>query len=97
MRGLKFPHAGSIGGHELTAGTHSRISTDPCETAWIARHASGTTRTGRSGVIELPLAAGQHVVLVPEGTDIEALAIENFGTWTVNPDPSLHEKESEHE
>lgn len=37
MRGLKFPHAGSIGGHELTAGAHSRLSTDPCETAWIAQ------------------------------------------------------------
>jgi hypothetical protein len=37
MRGLKFPHAGSIGGHELTAPAHSRLSVDPCESAWIAR------------------------------------------------------------
>ncbi|MDD5706188.1 MAG: glycoside hydrolase N-terminal domain-containing protein [Kiritimatiellae bacterium] len=37
MRGLKFPHAGSIGGHELTSGGYSRLSTDPCETAWLAR------------------------------------------------------------
>ncbi len=37
LRGLKFPHAGSIGGHELTSPAHSRLSTEPCESAWVAQ------------------------------------------------------------
>ena len=37
MRGLKFPHAGSIGGHELTGADYSRLSIDPCESAWVAQ------------------------------------------------------------
>lgn len=36
MRGLKFPHAGSITGHEMTSPLHSRLSLDPCESAWLA-------------------------------------------------------------
>ena len=37
MRGLKFPHAGSIGGHELTGASYSRLAVDPCESAWVAQ------------------------------------------------------------
>lgn len=37
MRGLKFPHGGTIGGHEDSSPSHSRLSTEPCESAWVAR------------------------------------------------------------
>lgn len=37
MRGLKFPHAGSIGGHELTSASYTRLAIDPCESAWVAQ------------------------------------------------------------
>lgn len=37
LRGLKFPHAATIGGHELTTASYSRLSLDPCESAWVAQ------------------------------------------------------------
>lgn len=36
-RGVKYPHAGSLGGHELSCPYASMLDTDPCETAWLAR------------------------------------------------------------
>lgn len=37
MRGLKFPHAGSIGGYEMSGATGCHYSTDPCESVWIVQ------------------------------------------------------------
>jgi hypothetical protein len=37
MRGLKWPHAGSIGGHELTSPRYARIAVEPGESAWLAQ------------------------------------------------------------
>ena len=35
MRGLRFPHMGSIGGHELSP--PNMLGTDPCGTPWVAQ------------------------------------------------------------
>lgn len=36
MRGLKFPHAASIGGHDLAGATACAYATDPSASGWIA-------------------------------------------------------------
>jgi len=37
MRGLRFPHGGSIGGHETTCPDYQTLGTDPCASSWITQ------------------------------------------------------------
>ncbi|MBI4474700.1 MAG: glycoside hydrolase N-terminal domain-containing protein, partial [Acidobacteria bacterium] len=37
MRGLRFPHGGSIGGHEITNPAWGVLGTDPCGSSWVTQ------------------------------------------------------------